>query len=478
MLRCKTNYLSLQRPCAVDDGIKRVSLKEKKKLIALFEQGAGKYKLLKFVPASGAASRMFADWFTAMEKGGFSSELSNRRFLRNLEQLPFFSRIKNDSLGKKLLAGKKIAGLLKFVLTEDGLNYGALPKALIPFHGYPQGEARTALEEHLGEAARYLRNSKNICRIHFTTSSEHRKKVSDYFKKKAGIYEKLYGVGFQVSWSVQEPATETIAVDENDLPLCDQSGRLVFRPGGHGALLANLQSLDADFIFIKNIDNVAPRPLLERNLPYKMLLGGLAFKIREDIWEILCQLEKGEPSAALIENIVRYCKETVNIVFPPCFAGLTKKKKIAAIFSVLNRPLRICGVVKNIGEPGGGPFWVNEADGTQTPQIVENGHVDKNNKKQLAVWRRAGYFNPGDMVCCIRNYRGEKFRLEKYVNQNAYLISAKKEKGRSLKALELPGLWNGGMAYWNTVFVELPLMVFNPVKTVDDLLRPEHRKTS
>ncbi|HOW57651.1 MAG TPA: DUF4301 family protein, partial [Smithellaceae bacterium] len=188
------------------------------------------------------------------------------------------------------------------------------------------------------------------------------------------------------------------------------------------------------------------------------------------------RLEKEQLSSAVIEDIVKYCTETVNIVFPPSFAGLARKKKIAAVFSALNRPLRICGVVKNTGEPGGGPFWVNEDNGKQTVQIVESGHVDK--KKQSDIWRQAGYFNPVDMVCCIRNYRGEKFQLEKYADKNAYLISAKKEKGRSLKVLELPGLWNGGMAYWNTVFIELPLMVFNPVKTVDDLLRPGHRKTS
>ncbi|HOW57212.1 MAG TPA: DUF4301 family protein, partial [Smithellaceae bacterium] len=292
MLLRGTGYLSLHRPCTVNDGIKGLSLTEKKKLTAIFDREAGKYQLLKFVPASGAASRMFADWFTAMETGGFGSELSDRQFFRNLEKLPFFPLIKNDFQGKRLLAGKKTAELLKFILTQEGLNFGALPKALIPFHCYSPAEMRTALEEHLVEAGRYLRNPDNTCHIHFTTSEEHRKTMLGYFKRRAGIYEKFYGVRFQVSWSVQEPFTETIAVDENNLPLRDQSGGLIFRPGGHGALLGNLQNLDADFIFIKNIDNIAPRPLLERNLPYKKLLGGLAFKITEEIRTIMNRLEK------------------------------------------------------------------------------------------------------------------------------------------------------------------------------------------
>jgi hypothetical protein len=472
------SYFKLDRPCIVGDGIISFTYKQRRRLIEFYEKTAGKYKLIKFVPASGAASRMFADWFEAWEKGSFCSAVRDRKFLRDLAKLPFFPLIKKDKKGQKLFAEKKIKGLLEFILTESGLNFGALPKALIPFHCYLSGETRTALEEHLDEAAQYLRNRKNNCHLHFTTSTEYQKDVVKYLKAASGKYEKLCGVKFKISYSIQFPATDTIAVAENNLPLRDNAGRLILRPGGHGALLANLNSLDADFIFVKNIDNIAPRPLREKNLPYKKLLGGIAFNIREDILTIISKIKQEELSTAAIKNIIKYCSETINIDFPPGMAKLPKKKKISAIFSALNRPLRVCGMVKNVGEPGGGPFWVVEKNSTQTLQIVERGHIDKSRPEQLAIWSRAKYFNPVDMVCCIKDYRGEKFNLDNFVNRNAYLITEKSEKGRKLKALELPGLWNGGMAYWNTVFVELPLLVFNPVKTVYDLLRPEHLKSS
>ena len=468
------SYLKLDRPFIVGDGIISLTSGQRKKIIDLYDKEAGNYKLIKFVPASGAASRMFADWFPVMEKGSFGSDILDKEFFRDVATLPFFSLIKKDKKAQKLFAEKNVKGLLKFILSSDGLNFGARPKALISFHSYSAEVARTALEEHLDEAAQFLRDRKNICRLHFTISAEHKKDVMKFVKEIAGNYEKLCGVKFQIGYSVQSPTTNTLAVTENNLPLHDAAGKLIMRPGGHGALLANLGSLDADFIFVKNIDNIAPRPLREENLPYKKLLGGIAFKIRADIFSILSKLEKEEPTPADIEMITNYCCQTLNIIFPPGMAKLYKKKKISVIKSLLNRPLRICGMVKNVGEPGGGPFWVTEKNGTQSPQIVERGHVDNTVPEQLAIWSQSKYFNPVDMVCCIKDYQGNKFNLDNYVNKNAYLIAHKSEKGIKLKALELPGLWNGGMAYWNTVFVELPLIVFNPVKTVYDLLRPEH----
>ena len=472
------SYLTLDRPCIVGDGIISLTAGQRKKIIDIYDKEAGKYKLIKFVPASGAASRMFADWFPVMEKGSFGSDILDKEFFSDLATLPFFALVKKDKKAQKLFAEKNIKGLLKFILSSDGLNFGARPKALIHFHSYSSEVARTALEEHLDEAAQYLRDRKNICRLHFTISSEHKKDVMKFVKAIAGNYEKLCGVKFQIGYSVQSPMTNTLAVAENNQPLHDAAGRLIMRPGGHGALLANLNSLDADFIFVKNIDNIAPLPLREKNLPYKKLLGGIAFKIRADIFAILSKMEKEEPDASDIERITNYCCQTLNIIFPPGMAKLSKMKKISFIKSLLNRPLRVCGMVKNVGEPGGGPFWVAEKNGTQSPQIVERGHVDNTVPEQLSIWSQAKYFNPVDMVCCIKDYQGNKFNLDNYVNKNAYLITHKNEKGIKLKALELPGLWNGGMAYWNTILVELPLIVFNPVKTVYDLLRPEHKKTS
>ena len=471
------NYLTLNRPCTVKDGIVSITPAQRKKLIDLYDREAGLYKLIKFVPASGAASRMFTGWFSANEKGSFGSSELDRKFFRDLKKFPFYPLLTENKTGEKLLEKKDIQGLLEFILREDGLNYGNLPKALIPFHLYPGGKLCNALEEHLREAAGYIPGINGVIHLHFTLSAEHKREIAKYLKKVIAQDEYLGGKKYNITLSIQSVSTNTIAVDETNLPLRDAKGELVFRPGGHGALLENLNNLDADFIFVKNIDNIAPEVLLEKNLPFKKMLGGMALKIQKENFSFLRSLEAGEPDSSELDKIVKYCSQMLHIVFPQNFAKLSKKKKIRIIFSLLNRPLRICGVVKNDGEPGGGPFWVEESGGRQSLQIVENGHVDKRNPQQSAIWSRAQYFNPVDIVCCIKNYRREKFVLDNYVDKNAYLISSKNEKGIKLKALEVPGLWNGGMAYWNTVFVELPLIVFNPVKTVDDLLRPEHLKT-
>lgn len=488
------NYLKLSRPCTVKDGIAPVTSKQRKKLIDLYEREAGRYKLIKFVPASGAASRMFADWFSVIEKGSFGSGELNRKFFRDLKKFPFFPLIKEDKTGKELLDKKDIKGLLKFILSPDGLNYGDFPKALIPFHRYPSGNSnshssgtfagvilnakgnklRTALEEHLLEATGYIAGTSGVSRIHFTLSTEHKQAVTKYLKKIMAKDECFGREKYDITFSFQSVLTNTIAVDEANLPVRDEAGRLVFRPAGHGALLTNLNNLDADFIFVRNIDNIAPELISKENLPFRKMLGGMAMKTQKEIFSFLHDLKAGETDSSYIEKMVKYCSRRLNITFPQSFAKQTKKKKVEVLLSLLDRPLRVCGMVKNDGEPGGGPFWLEEKDGSQTLQIVENGHVDKRNPEQSAIWLQAKYFNPVDMVCCIKNYRGEKFVLDNYVDKDAYLISSKNEKGIKLKALEVPGLWNGGMAYWNTVFVELPLRVFNPVKTVYDLLRPEH----
>jgi hypothetical protein len=476
LFRKGPSYLQLNRPCTIKDGILSITPAQRKKLIDLYERESGKYKSIKFVPASGAASRMFAAWFGARDKDGFDSPALDQKFFQDLKKLPFFSLLDKDKNGKKFLNNKKIKEIIEFILGKPGLNFGYLPKALIPFHLYPGGKTRTALEEHLIEAARYVRSKDNVCYLHFTVTGEHKKDVEGFLKKVLEKYEKQCRVKFKITISTQKVSTNTIAADETGNPVRDSNGKIIFRPGGHGSLLTNLNNLNADFIFVKNIDNIAPEPLLKRNLAYKKLLGGLAIQIQQENFALLRELEMG--NAGDIDNIVKYCSRTLNIVFPPSFTSQTKTKKIWTIISCLNRPLRICAMVKNEGEPGGGPFWVEEKDGTQTLQIVEGAHVDKRNSRQLTIWSQAKYFNPVDMVCCIKDYRGKKFVLDNYVDKNAYLISTKNEKGINLKALEVPGLWNGSMTYWNTVFVELPIIVFNPVKTVDDLLRPQHFKTS
>ncbi|OPY87071.1 MAG: hypothetical protein A4E71_01255 [Smithella sp. PtaU1.Bin162] len=469
--------LKLNRHCSVGDGIIFVSPGQRKKLIDLYESEAGGHKLIKFVPASGAASRMFSGWFSASEKGGFGSAELNRKFFRDLQKLPFFPLIAGSKAGGKLLKRKDVKGLLEFILGKDGLNYGNLPKALIPFHRYPEGVLRTPLAEHLAEATGYAADAAGNVNLHFTLSAEHRPAVTKYLQEILAGYENVYREKYNITLSDQSASTNTITVDANNQPLRDAKGRLVFRPGGHGTLLKNLNDLDADLIFVRNIDNIAPEVLSRKAVPFRKMLGGMALRIQKENFAFLRALEEEKTNSLRIDEIVRYCADVLYIKFPRGFIRLSGKEKSRIVFSLLNRPLRICGMVKNDGEPGGGPFWVEEKNGAQTLQIVESGHVDKKDSGQQSIWLQSRYFNPVDMVCCIRNYRGKKFVLDKYVDKDAYLITTKNEKGKTFKALEMPGLWNGGMAYWNTVFVELPLTVFNPVKTVYDLLRSEHITT-
>jgi hypothetical protein len=470
-----STFLKLIRPCSPGDGIRSFTAGERNRLIKLYDAEAAQYKILKFVPASGAASRMFAAWFTASEKGSFGNAGLDLSFFTDLRQMPFYSMLEKDDRVRPMLRQKNVKAVLDYILLSDGLNCGWLPKALIPFHAYRDDEVRTALEEHLGEAASFIASDRGICRLHFTISAEHAKAVRTLLRSIIPQYEKRCHVRFKIDLSVQSPATNIVAADENNLPFRDDDGHLVFRPGGHGALLKNLQELNADLIFVKNIDNIAPEALQKKIMPYKKILGGLALQLRRSVFEMLRHLEKNQITSGKVEAMSAFCQSELNMVFPEKFFQKTLSAKREAIFELLNRPLRVCGMVRNVGEPGGGPFWVQEKDKSQTLQIVESAHVNHAKVTQTGIWLRASYFNPVDMVCCTKNYLGEKFDLAAYVNQDGYLISPKTEKGRRLKAQELPGLWNGGMAYWNTVFVELPLAVFNPVKTVYDLLRPQHR---
>ncbi|MBP7230870.1 MAG: DUF4301 family protein [Syntrophaceae bacterium] len=468
------NYWRLIRPCMPGDGVLSVSSNQRKTLVGQFEAKAGKYRLLKFVPASGAASRMFAGWFAAASQGSFGSDKSDKTFFRHLKKMPFASLIEKDQTAGLDAKKEKLSDLLNFILTSDGHNFGNLPKALILFHCYPDGEIRTALEEHLVEAGAYLGDCRNTCRLHFTLSEEHVEKVMERMKNVQAKYEKMFQVRMDISYSIQSPATRMIAIDEQGFPLRDGEGRLVFRPGGHGALLRNLSALDADFVFVKNIDNIVRQDFLDKLLPYKKMLGGLAIQIRETVFSMLQNLESGQISDSVLSGYEDYCRQVFHMAFPAGDDRLSLPQQRKKLFILLNRPLRICAVVKNQGEPGGGPFWVEEKDGGRTLQIVEHAHVDPLDAEQQNIWKRAAYFNPVDMVCCLRNYQGDKFDLKKYVHRDVYLLSSKTEKGRKILCQELPGLWNGGMAYWNTVFVEMPLAVFNPVKTVDDLLRIRH----
>jgi hypothetical protein len=432
---------------------------------------------LKFVPASGAASRMFMEWQsrclkTSIDSGG--SEI----FLRDLHRFAFYEDLKEvmarDGLDvNDYIRDQRCIDILEYILTPRGLNYASLPKALLKFHSYG-GQSRMAMEEHLAEAASYVRDDRNICRIHFTVSEEHESAFLERLGPAKSQFERLFGVSYDIAVTIQHPSTDTLAVDLQNRPFRDRNGRLVFRPGGHGSLLQNLDGIDGDIIFLKNIDNIVPDRLKDITALHKKILGGYLVRLQEEIFESLDLLCEKSADEREISRIVRFCQEKLFMPFPDGFGDYPASAKRGYLVNRLNRPLRVCGMVKNEGEPGGGPFWIGEKDGTGSLQIVEQNQVDPHSEDQERIWKSSTHFNPVDLVCGVRNYRGEKFDLKLYADRNTGSISQKRHEEGELKALELPGLWNGAMAFWNTVFVEVPLETFNPVKTIDDLLRKSH----
>ncbi|MCX5847109.1 MAG: DUF4301 family protein [Deltaproteobacteria bacterium] len=472
-----TRPVKLNRPCITYDGIVTIPKEDIKIITALYEEEARKGRMLKFVPASGAASRMFKEWFRCLENGVFDSE-EGKRFVSELKTFAFYNDL-GEAISRagenieNMIKNKRFIDILAYIITSRGLNYGNLPKALLKFHVYPDRN-RTALEEHLVEASLHTKGSNRICRVHFSVSEEHQKQVNDYLSRIKKYFEKYYNVQYDITLSTQKSSTNTIAVDLENRPFRDQQGGLVFRPGGHGALLEDLNSIDGDIIFLKNIDNVVPDRLKPVTIFYKKVLGGYLISLQNEIFRYLRMLGKKEPDKDRMAELILFCEQKLHIVFPPRFNDLPLPEKYALIFKKLNRPIRVCGMVKNEGEPGGGPFWINEEDGTQSLQIIEESQIDSRSKEQKALWSSATHFNPVDLVCGVRDYQSQKFDLRAFVDKNSYFISQKSEKGQDIRALELPGLWNGSMAFWNTIFVEVPIETFNPVKTIHDLLRPQH----
>jgi hypothetical protein len=470
--------VKLIRPARIGDGIVQVIPEERNTLVSLHNQSVRRGRMLKFVPASGVASRMFKDWQGCYSQGRFDSDESSMTFLKDINKFAFYDDLKQimASDGQNVedyIHDKRCADILEYILTPRGLNYAWLPKALLKFHIYP-GHNRTAMEEHLVEAAFYIRDDRNICKIHFTISKEHESQFNDLLTRVKGNYENLFGVNYEVAVTIQFPSTDTIATDMEGRPFRERNGKILFRPGGHGALLQNLNTIDGDIIFLKNIDNVVPDPLKDITVLYKKVLGGYLVRLQDEIFQILNLLFGRGVDDAELSQIIRFCQKKLFMSFPETFRNYSASTQREYIFQKLNRPLRICGMVRNEDEPGGGPFWIEETDGTQSLQIVEQNQIDLHSEEQKDIWRSSTHFNPVDLVCGVRNFRDDKFDLNLYANRNAVSISIKVHEGRELKALELPGLWNGSMAFWNTVFIEVPLETFNPVKAVDDLLRKSH----
>jgi hypothetical protein len=438
--------------------------------------------IVKFVPASGAASRMFKDLFEFLEnKRNEPDSDFEKKFFTEIKKFAFYEDLnevcrKNNAKSiDKLIEDEQFKTIIENLLSENGLNYGSLPKGLLKFHSYPT-EKRTPMQEHLVEGLLYAACASRKVNIHFTVSNEHRALFEKHLNETIAEYQKRYKISYNVSFSEQKPSTDTIAVDENNQPFLDK-GELVFRPGGHGALIENLNDLNSDIVFIKNIDNVVPDSLKDCTVTYKKVIAGILINFQKQCFAYLNELEKESISDAKLTVIAQFCDVRLNNHHTN-IQLLSHDELRNYLFNKLNRPMRVCGMVKNVGEPGGGPFLTVNSDGTVSPQILESSQINLNNPVDKETMLKSTHFNPVDLVCSLKNYKGEKYNLLKYLDKNTGFISEKSKNGKKLKALELPGLWNGAMSDWNTVFVEVPLATFNPVKTVNDLLRAEHQQNN
>jgi hypothetical protein len=466
-------FLQLSKAATVGDGIIKLTDDHIKEVISEFDKSAaeGEMALLKFVPASGAATRMFKSLFSFLQEG--KKDKSVEEFFAQLPKFAFY-----DDLKASLLAdGHDIETadentIASYYLTNKGLGYGELPKGLLKFHNYEE-RARTPLEEHLVEGAKYA-NAGSLVKIHFTVSPEHRDKFEKLVVEVLPGYQSKFGVKYFVSFSEQKSSTDTIAVNTDNTPFREKDGTLLFRPAGHGALLENLGQLDADIIFIKNIDNVVPDHIKEETITYKKALAGIVLKYQKRIFDYINHLT-GSTDETLLEELDTFFREELCVVPPASFKNWDAAEKRTYFLNKLDRPLRACGMVKNQGEPGGGPFWAENADGSSSLQIVESAQVDVANADQNSIFKNSTHFNPVDLVCAVKNRMGELYDLKKFRDPLTGFITEKSKDGKDLKAQELPGLWNGAMADWNTIFVEVPLITFNPVKTVNDLLREQHQ---
>lgn len=459
-------FVKLAANCKIGAEIHRTDGEGRKRYIRAYQNRKG-LKVMKFVPASGAASRMFKDLFAALENN--TANEASKTFFENFDRFPF-SQALIDVVGlpKQIPLNDSVTRLdvLRALLLKNGLNYGNLPKGMIKFHRYPDGHSRTAFEEHFHEAVRYAADEGHA-HLHFTVPETNREETEVHLSELKTRLSSALRTEFHVDTSVQKPSTDTPAIYEGDYSwVTREDGSLLFRPAGHGALLDNLNDLDADIVFIKNIDNVVPDAQKQPTKIYKEVLGGILLEVSEQVFSFLRALDRGDLER---KACAEFCQKW--------FAYDVSNKNDEEIRALLNRPVRVCGMVKNEGEPGGGPFLVREPDGSASLQIVEKAQVDTDDAEQKAILESAGHFNPVDIAVGMKNYKGEPFDLLKYRNPGTGMTVAKTHRGKSIRALELPGLWNGSMHDWNTVFAEVPIETFNPVKTVFDLLRPAHQGT-
>ena len=474
-------FLKLEAAAAIGHGIVAPTSDEGRKYVDAWQKykAAGK-RVVKFVPASsGAASRMFKDMFAFVD-ADYDKPTTDfeKKYFDNIDKFAFYGELdavcqKNNGKGiKELVKEGNFKAVAANMLKAEGLNYGQLPKGLLLFHNYPEGP-RTPMEEHLVEGALYAA-SNGEAHVHFTVSHEHMELFKQKVAQKADMYAKKYGIAYDITFSEQKPSTDTVAANPDGTPFRNSDGSLLFRPGGHGALIENLNEIEADVIFVKNIDNVVPDRLKGDTVLWKQIIAGVLITLQKKAFEYLELLDSGKYTHEQIEEIIRFVQNDL-CCRKADIKELEDADLVIYLRKKLNRPMRVCGVVKNVGEPGGGPFLTYNQDGTVSLQILESSQIDKSNTAYMEMFTKGTHFNPVDLVCAVRDYKGNAFDLPKFVDPTTGFISQKSKSGKELQALELPGLWNGAMSDWSTIFVEVPLSTFNPVKTVNDLLRDQHQ---
>ena len=473
-------FLKLEAAAAIGRGIVAPTSDEGRKYVDAWQKykAAGK-RVVKFVPAPGAASRMFKDMFAFVD-ADYDKPTTDfeKKYFDNIDKFAFYGELdavcqKNNGKGiKALIQEGNFKAVAANMLKAEGLNYGQLPKGLLLFHNYPEGP-RTPMGEHLVEGALYAA-SNGEAHVHFTVSHEHMELFKQKVAQKADMYAKKYGIAYDITFSEQKPSTDTVAANPDGTPFRNSDGSLLFRPGGHGALIENLNEIEADVIFVKNIDNVVPDRLKGDTVLWKQIIAGVLVTLQKKAFEYLELLDSGKYTHEQIEEIIRFVQNDL-CCRKADIKELEDADLVIYLRKKLNRPMRVCGVVKNVGEPGGGPFLTYNQDGTVSLQILESSQIDKSNKEYMEMFTKGTHFNPVDLVCAVKDYKGNAFDLPKFVDPTTGFISQKSKSGKELQALELPGLWNGAMSDWSTIFVEVPLSTFNPVKTVNDLLREQHQ---
>lgn len=438
------------------------------------------HRVVKFVPASGAASRMFKDLYAFLDGDSENPDTNFlKEFFDQLATAPFLNDLDavlqdlHGKTSKDLVAEGDYKSVIAALLGTRGLNYGHLPKGLLKFHRYATG-ARTPFEEHLVEGALYAKDAEGKVQLHFTVSPEHRMLFENLAKQAGEVLGAQFDAHYVIDFSEQKSSTDTVAANADGTPFRNADGSLLFRPGGHGALIENLNDIEADIIFVKTIDNVAPDRLKEVTVENKKLLAGLLVSLQAKVFEFLDELDEGNVAQERLEQMLKFLVEDLHCQSDAAH-GLEGLELIDYLYTRFNRPIRVCGMVRNVGEPGGGPFLVYNGDGSISLQILESSQIDMDDVEKKQLFEQGTHFNPVDLVCGVCDYNGDKFHLPDFVDPSTGFISHKSKDGKELLALELPGLWNGGMSDWNTVFVEVPLATFNPVKTVNDLYRPQHQ---